>query len=164
MTLSGRHISLTGCAALVASLLVLAIIVIGSGWDVLGFPREPNVRKVDPLALSEIRKVGQLIGEDTDIAHEWENDYVEAKHLAVYLKPGTGNDIITEAEKRLHQAGWHVWNREPPEIFLESAKWPATYMVVEGLGGADILSEKLQKAVNASSLAVSRMVYIVIHR
>ncbi|MEV4098749.1 hypothetical protein AB0J42_00680 [Nonomuraea sp. NPDC049649] len=148
----------------IADLLVVALLIVGLSWAVLSLFAGPNVRKVEPSVLSEMRDVGQVIGEDTDIGHQWENDYAESKHLVVYLNPGTENDVVAETEQRLRQAGWHVQSREPPEIHLRSAKWPGHYMVVEHLDGTDLLHDSLHNAVRASDLPLSRMAYIVVHR
>lgn len=144
--------------------MVVVLLIVGLSWAVLSLFAGPNVRKVESSVLSEIRGVGQVVGEDTDISHQWENDYVEAKHLVVYLNPGADNDAVAQVEQRLRQAGWHVQSREPPEIHLRSAKWPGHYMVVEHLDGTDLLHDSLHNAVRASGLPLSSLVYIVVHR
>lgn len=59
----------------IADLLVVALLIVGLSWAVLSLFAGPNVRKVEPSVLSEMRDVGQVIGEDADISHQWENDY-----------------------------------------------------------------------------------------
>ncbi|MGW0802651.1 hypothetical protein [Nonomuraea sp. NPDC002799] len=141
--------------------IAAVLFVIGVGAAPLYFFFGPNVDRVDPAALLELGAIGPIVGEDGATGHAWENSYVELKCLVVHLNGGVKQDILAEAEQRLNRRGWHVWNREPPEIGLQSARWPHAFITVEPLVGVD-LSSKLRESAAATGLPMEEMVYITV--
>uniref|UniRef100_UPI003F49487E hypothetical protein n=1 Tax=Nonomuraea sp. CA-252377 TaxID=3240003 RepID=UPI003F49487E len=131
----------------------------GLGWAVLHFFFGPRISRLDPAVLSELRAVGRVVGEDSSVGHQWENNYVEMNDLVVYFAGNAKQDVVTEVEHRLKQRGWHVSRREPPEIWLESARWPFALVTVEPLKEIHMSSE-LREQVTSTGLPMSNMAYI----
>nr|WP_055502304.1 hypothetical protein [Nonomuraea pusilla] len=143
---------------LVASLTAV-LLVVGLGWVVLDFFFGPRISRVDPAMLSELRAVGQVVGEESIVGHEWENNYVELNNLVVYLDGNAKQDVVAEVEHRLKQRGWQVSRGEPPEIWLKSARWPFAIVTVEPLKETHMSSE-LREQVTSTGLPMSNMAYI----
>ncbi|MEV0828374.1 hypothetical protein [Nonomuraea rubra] len=120
----------------------------------------PDVRRVDPAALSELRAIGRVVGEDADTLHEWENTYVEFRYLVIHLDGGE-EDLLAEAERRLGRTGWRVWNRVPPESHLESDHRPGLLVSAQPLLGAP-LSGELWQEIAATELPMDRMAYVTV--
>ncbi|GAA3069337.1 hypothetical protein [Streptosporangium carneum] len=162
MTLLRRHISPNNGLVSILALPAAVLMVVGLGWAALHFLFGPDVRRVDPAVLSELRAVGRVVGEDGGIAHEWENSYVEFKYLVVHLDGSATEDVVAETERRLSRSGWRVWQRQRHEIDLASARWTSTLVEVEQLEWAGHMSSELREAVAATGLPMSEMVYITI--
>ncbi|GAA3519698.1 hypothetical protein FHR32_001994 [Streptosporangium album] len=135
------------------------LLVVGLGWAALYFFFGPDVRRVDPAVLSELRTIGRVVGEDASMLHEWENTYVEMNDLVIYFDGNVKDDILAAAEQRLNQSGWSVSRREPPEIWLESARWPSALVTVEQLKKTHMSSD-LREQVAATGLPMDNMAYI----
>ncbi|MFI7109662.1 hypothetical protein ACIBK9_25370 [Nonomuraea sp. NPDC050227] len=118
--------------------------------------------RVDPVALSELRAIGQVVGENSIVGHQWENNYVEMNGLVIHLDGNAKEDVVTEAVHRLEQRGWHVSSRESSETWLESARWPYALVAVEQLEDAHMSSE-LREQVISTGLPMSNMAYIGVH-
>ncbi|MET7338350.1 hypothetical protein [Nonomuraea sp. NPDC005650] len=144
--------------ALPAALLLTTGLVLTA----LYFTFAPDVWYVDPAVLPELRAIGRVVGEDAETAHQWENSYVEFKYLVLHLDGGVKDEILAEAEQRLSRSGWHVSNRVPHKISLESAGWPEAILTVERLEEAGALSDELREAVAAAELPVDEMVYVTV--
>ncbi|MEV4289290.1 hypothetical protein AB0K40_27595 [Nonomuraea bangladeshensis] len=72
--------------------------------------------------LSQLRAIGRVVGEDSIVGHQRENNYVEIDDLVIHLDGNAKEDVVTEAEHRLKQHGWHISHRQPPEIWVKSAR------------------------------------------
>ncbi|MEU8319673.1 hypothetical protein AB0C33_14990 [Nonomuraea sp. NPDC048881] len=139
--------------------LAAVLVVMGLGWAVWHLYFSPQVSRVDPAVLSELRAIGQVVGEDSIVGHQWENNYVEMNDLVIYLDGNAKEDVVTEAAHRLKQRGWHASRRESSEIWLESARWPYALVTVEQLEDTHMSSE-LREQVISTGLPMSNMAYI----
>lgn len=159
MTLSyGRNRLKSVVVPLVAS-LAAALLILGLGWAAPRFFFGPRISRVDPAVLSELRAIGRVVGEDSIVGHQWENNYVEMNDLVIYLDGNTREDVVTEVEHRLKQHGWHVSRWKPSEIWLKSARWPFALVTVEQLDETNLSSE-LRKQVTGAGLPMSNMAHI----
>lgn len=154
ITMNNRMVPIVGS-------LATALLVLGLGVAALHFFFGPDVQRVDPAVLPELRAIGRVIGEDADIGHQWKNSYVEFKYLVIYLDGNVKEDILAEAEQRLNRNGWRVWTGESDDIELESARWDAL-VGVEPFEREDYVSSELREAVAATGLPMNRMVYITV--
>ncbi|MGW4405423.1 hypothetical protein ACWEJ6_15460 [Nonomuraea sp. NPDC004702] len=139
--------------------MAVFLVVMGLVWAALHFFFGPRISRIDPAMLSELRAIGRLVGEDSIVAHEWENNYIEMNDLVIYLDGNAKEDVVTETEHRLRQYGWHVSRREPSEIRLESARWPSALVTVGRLEETHLSSE-LRKRVMSTGLPMSNMAYM----
>ncbi|MER5646143.1 hypothetical protein [Streptosporangium sp. NPDC002524] len=139
--------------------LSAVFLVVGLGWAALYFFFGSDVRRVDPAVLSQLRTVGRVVAEEAVMVHEWENAYVEVNDLVIYFDGDVKDDILAAAEQRLNQSGWSVSRREPPEIWVESARWPSAIVTVEQFKGAHMNSD-LREQVAATGLPMDNMAYI----
>ena len=159
MTLSyGRNRPKGVVVPLVASFAVL-LVVMGLVGAALYFFFGPRISRIDPDMLSQLRAIGRVVGEESIVGHEWENTYVEIDDLVIYLDGNAKEDVVTEAEHRLKQHGWHVSDRQPPEIWVKSARWPSALVTVERLEETHLSSE-LRRQVMSTGLPMSNMAYI----
>ncbi|MEV6041342.1 hypothetical protein AB0L65_60290 [Nonomuraea sp. NPDC052116] len=148
-----------GCLKSIVVPLAVVLLMVGLGWAAPRFFFGPHVSRVDPAVLSELRAIGRVVGEDASVGHAWENTYVEMNDLVVFLDGNAKEDVVTEVERRLKQRGWHISRREPPEIWLESARWPSALVTVERLEETHMSSE-LRVQVTGAGLPVKNMAYI----
>ncbi|NUW35532.1 hypothetical protein HTZ77_29475 [Nonomuraea sp. SMC257] len=162
MAPSRRRVQLNAGVLPIVTVLTTVVLTVGLGWAALHFFFGPDVRRVDPAALSELRAVGRVVGEEDSLGHEWRNSYVEFKHLAVYLDGGVKEDILAEAEQRLSRSGWQVGRRQPREINLQSVTWPSVFVGVERFEEARYVSTELREAVAATGLPRGKVVYMTI--
>ncbi|MFI7420707.1 hypothetical protein [Nonomuraea sp. NPDC049684] len=140
-------------------LVAVVLVVMGLVWAALHFVFAPRISRIDPAMLSELRAVGRVVGEDTVVGHQWENNYIELSDLVIYLDENAKEDVVAEIEHRLKQHGWHATRREPSEIRLESARWPSALVTVERLEETHLSSE-LRKRVTSTGLPMSDMAYM----
>ncbi|MFB4278881.1 hypothetical protein ACBJ59_26565 [Nonomuraea sp. MTCD27] len=57
----------------------------------------------------------------------------------------------------------HEWQRQPPETWLRSSRWPHAFVAVERLKDMSHLSGELRRAVAATGLPMDEMVYMTVH-
>ncbi|MEU4406432.1 hypothetical protein AB0F88_18085 [Streptosporangium sp. NPDC023963] len=150
---------MNNCLKSLVGPLGAVLLAVGLGWATLYFFFGPDVRRVDPDVLPELRTVGRVVGEEAVMVHEWENAYVEMNDLVIYFDGDVKNDILAAAERRLNQSGWSVSRREPPEIWVESARWPSVLVTVEQFKGAHMSSD-LREQVAATGLPMDNMAYM----
>lgn len=70
----------------IVALLTTVVVVVGLGWAALHFLFAPDISRVDPDALAELHAIGQVVGEDSAMGHQWENSYVELKKYVIHLE------------------------------------------------------------------------------
>lgn len=144
----------------IVALLTTVVVVVGLGWAALHFFFAPNISRVDRDALAELRAIGQVVGEDSAIGHQWENSYVEFKEYVIHLDGGIRNDLLVEAERRLGRSGWRVRDREPETIHLQSARWPGVFVTAERFEDSGYVSDELRKAAEAAGVPPDTVVFI----
>uniref|UniRef100_UPI003F491B9D hypothetical protein n=1 Tax=Nonomuraea sp. CA-252377 TaxID=3240003 RepID=UPI003F491B9D len=138
---------------------MVLLLTVGLLW----FAFRNETARVDPAVLTELRALGQVVGEDTGTFHEWENDYLEIEYLVVHLGGSAEEDPVVEVERRLTQAGWYMDDRQPSEISLKSAKWSYTTIGVQRLSEVADVRDELRAAVARSGLASDKMVYLSVY-
>lgn len=146
----------------IAVLIAAPLLLFGLGMAMLHFLFGPDVQRVDPTVLTELRTIGRVVGEDTETLHQWENSYVEFTYLVVHLDSSAKEDVLDEAELRLKRSGWRVQESEPHESRLEPPRETITLVTVEPLETADFVDSDLREAVAASGLPKDEMVYVTL--
>ncbi|MFF3437933.1 hypothetical protein [Streptosporangium sp. NPDC002721] len=150
---------MNNCLKSAAGPLGAVLLAVGLGWATLYFFFGPDVRRVDPAVLSELRTVGRVVGEEAVMVHEWENTYVEMNDLVIYFDGEVKDDILAAAERRLDRSGWPVSRRESSEIWVKSARWPSVLVTVERLKKKHMSSD-LREQVAATGLPMDNMAYM----
>lgn len=140
--------------SLLLGLLALPLVV---GWILF----RPDVNRVDPAILPELRAVGRVVAESSRIVHEWENSYAEYVTILVHID-GTGGHAAAEVVERLRRSGWYVWHPNDPELVLRSHKWTNVFVTVEPFGVPEFADQELRDAATDSGLPANDLVVITL--
>ncbi|SDL29418.1 hypothetical protein SAMN05421874_1199 [Nonomuraea maritima] len=96
MALSRKHVLRDIVVPLVAG-LATPLLLLGLLRLFFG----PEVQRVDPTVLRELRTVGRVVGEYTETFHQYENFYVDNTYLVVHLGGSAKGDVLDEVGRRL---------------------------------------------------------------
>lgn len=143
-------------AGMVTPLLALCLAV-----PVLRFFFGPEVRRVDPAELGELRTIGRVVGERTETFHEYKSSYVDITFLVVHLGGGPKGDVLDEVE-RVKPNGWEAEEWGPRELELVPPRKTSTLVTVQPAEMADFVDSDFRAAAVASKLPLDEMVYVTL--